>query len=32
MPKLARYIQNGLKAKSAVIIYVNNDFARAGAT
>jgi branched-chain amino acid transport system substrate-binding protein len=30
MPKLARYIKDGLKAKSVAIIYVNNDFGKGG--
>jgi branched-chain amino acid transport system substrate-binding protein len=30
MPKLARYIKDGLKAKSVAILYVNNDFGKGG--
>jgi branched-chain amino acid transport system substrate-binding protein len=30
MPKLARYIKDGLKAKSVAIIWVNNDFGKGG--
>ena len=30
MPKLARYIKDGLKAKSVAIIFVNNDFGKGG--
>jgi len=30
MPKVARYIANGLKAKTVAIIYVNNDFGKGG--
>jgi branched-chain amino acid transport system substrate-binding protein len=30
MPKLARYLKDGLKAKSVAIIYVNNDFGKGG--
>jgi len=32
MPKVARYIKEGLKAKSVAMLWVNNDSARAGAT
>ncbi|WP_309684013.1 ABC transporter substrate-binding protein [Polaromonas sp.] len=30
MPKIASYIQNTVKAKSADVIYVNNDFGKGG--
>jgi branched-chain amino acid transport system substrate-binding protein len=30
MPKVARYIAQGLKAKSVAVIYVNNDFGKPG--
>ena len=30
MPKLARYIATGLKAKTVAIIFVNNDFGKGG--
>ncbi|WP_092948413.1 ABC transporter substrate-binding protein [Roseateles sp. YR242] len=30
MPKLARYIARGLKAKTVAVIYVNNDFGKGG--
>jgi branched-chain amino acid transport system substrate-binding protein len=30
MPKIARYIANGLKAKSLALIYVNNDYGKGG--
>jgi branched-chain amino acid transport system substrate-binding protein len=30
MPKVARYIANGLKAKNVAVIYVNNDFGKGG--
>jgi branched-chain amino acid transport system substrate-binding protein len=30
MPKVARYIAQGLKAKSIAVIYVNNDFGKPG--
>ena len=30
MPKVARYIANGLKAKTVAVIYVNNDFGKGG--
>jgi branched-chain amino acid transport system substrate-binding protein len=30
MPKVARYIANGLKAKTVAIVYVNNDFGKGG--
>jgi branched-chain amino acid transport system substrate-binding protein len=30
MPKVARYIVNGLKAKSVAVIFVNNDFGKGG--
>ena len=30
MPKVARYIKNGLKAKSVDIMWVNNDFGKGG--
>ncbi len=30
MPKVARYIANGLKAKSVAVMYVNNDFGKGG--
>jgi branched-chain amino acid transport system substrate-binding protein len=30
MPKLARYIASGLKAKTIAIIFVNNDFGKGG--
>ena len=30
MPKLARYIANGLKAKTVALIYVNNDYGKGG--
>jgi len=30
MPKVARYIANGLKAKTVALIYVNNDFGKGG--
>jgi branched-chain amino acid transport system substrate-binding protein len=30
MPKIAAYIANGMKAKSVVVIYVNNDFGKGG--
>lgn len=30
MPKIASYLQNGLKAKSVVVMYVNNDFGKGG--
>ena len=30
MPKLARYIKDGIKAKSVAIVWVNNDFGKGG--
>ena len=30
MPKVARYIANGLKAKTVAVLYVNNDFGKGG--
>ncbi len=30
MPKVARYVANGLKAKTVALIYVNNDFGKGG--
>jgi branched-chain amino acid transport system substrate-binding protein len=30
MPKIARYIADNLKAKTAAIVYVNNDFGKGG--
>jgi branched-chain amino acid transport system substrate-binding protein len=30
MPKIARYIANGAKAKTVAVIYVNNDFGKGG--
>ena len=30
MPKVARYIANGLKAKTIALIYVNNDYGKGG--
>ncbi len=30
MPKVARYIATGLKAKTVAVIYVNNDFGKGG--
>jgi branched-chain amino acid transport system substrate-binding protein len=30
MPKVARYIASNLKAKTAVVIYVNNDYGKGG--
>jgi branched-chain amino acid transport system substrate-binding protein len=30
MPKVARYIASGLKAKTVAVIYVNNDFGKGG--
>jgi branched-chain amino acid transport system substrate-binding protein len=30
MPKIAGYLQNGIKAKSVVVMYVNNDFGKGG--
>jgi branched-chain amino acid transport system substrate-binding protein len=30
MPKVARYIANGLKAKTVAVMYVNNDFGTGG--
>ena len=30
MPKIARYIANGLKAKTVALIYVNNDYGKGG--
>src|SRR5205085_1557643 len=30
MPKVARYIGQGLKAKTIAVIYVNNDFGKPG--
>ena len=30
MPKVARYIANGLKAKTAAVMFVNNDFGKGG--
>ena len=30
MPMVARYIANGLKAKSVAVMYVNNDFGKGG--
>ena len=30
MPKVARYIANGLKAKNVAVVYVNNDFGKGG--
>ena len=30
MPKIANYLQNGLKTKSVVVMYVNNDFGKGG--
>ena len=30
MPKVARYIASGLKAKTVALIYVNNDFGKGG--
>jgi branched-chain amino acid transport system substrate-binding protein len=30
MPKVARYIANGIKAKTVAVIFVNNDFGKGG--
>lgn len=30
MPKIAAYLQNGLKAKSVAVMFVNNDFGKGG--
>ena len=30
MPKIANWLQNGLKTKSVVVMYVNNDFGKGG--
>jgi branched-chain amino acid transport system substrate-binding protein len=30
MPKIAAYMQNGLKAKSVAVMFVNNDFGKGG--
>jgi branched-chain amino acid transport system substrate-binding protein len=30
MPKIANYLQSGLKTKSVVVMYVNNDFGKGG--
>jgi len=30
MPKVARYIANGMKAKNVAVLYVNNDFGKGG--
>jgi branched-chain amino acid transport system substrate-binding protein len=30
MPKVARYIANGLKAKTVAVLFVNNDFGKGG--
>jgi branched-chain amino acid transport system substrate-binding protein len=30
MPKIAHWLQNGLKTKSVVVMYVNNDFGKGG--
>jgi branched-chain amino acid transport system substrate-binding protein len=30
MPKVARYIKDSLKAKTVTVVYVNNDFGKAG--
>ena len=30
MPKVARYIAHGLKAKTVAVVYVNNDFGKGG--
>jgi branched-chain amino acid transport system substrate-binding protein len=30
MPKIATYLRDGVKAKSVVVIYVNNDFGKGG--
>jgi branched-chain amino acid transport system substrate-binding protein len=30
MPKIAAYIANGMKAKSVVVVFVNNDFGKGG--
>ena len=30
MPKIANYINDGLKAKSVAVVYVNNDFGKGG--
>ena len=30
MPKIANYMQSGLKAKSVVVMFVNNDFGKGG--
>ena len=30
MPKIAKYIAQALKAKTAAVVYVNNDFGRGG--
>ena len=30
MPKIAQYIANGMKAKSVVVVFVNNDFGKGG--
>ena len=30
MPKIASWLQNGLKTKSVVVMYVNNDFGKGG--
>ena len=32
MPKIANYIRDGAKAKTVAVVFVNNDFGRAGAT
>jgi branched-chain amino acid transport system substrate-binding protein len=30
MPKIAQYMANGMKAKSAAVVFVNNDFGKGG--
>ena len=30
MPKIANYLRDGVKAKSVVVVYVNNDFGKGG--
>ena len=30
MPKVADYIENGVKAKKVAVIWVNNDFGKGG--
>jgi branched-chain amino acid transport system substrate-binding protein len=30
MPKVARYLKNGIKAKSVVVMWINNDFGKGG--